>query len=230
MVDTGKALIEYRMHPDVYAFTAGRGVEELPCPVVQMKQVHRVTVARVDDPKMTPEQLDGFDALITNVPGLCIGVRTADCIPVLLYDPVKRAAAAIHSGWRGTVMLICRKTIVRMSMEYGTDPADLIAVIGPGICRDCFQVGEEVAAAFRDALFDLDIIREFRGPKTPGDIRGGHHLDLVEACRQTLLDCGVKEENIQRSELCTFERTDILYSARKEGTQIGRNITAITIL
>lgn len=222
-------LITYQMHPDVMAFTAGRGVD-LPCPVVQMHQVHKVMVARVDSPDVTREQLDGYDALVTNVPGVCIGARSADCIPVLLYDPVRRAAAAIHSGWRGTVTRICRKAITKMTLEYGTEASDLLAVIGPGICKDCFQVGEEVAVEFRNENFDVESIWSFHGPKVDGDISTGHHIDLPEACRQTLVECGVLPQNIQMSDICTYERTDILYSARKEGSACGRNITAIKIL
>lgn len=222
-------LITYEIHPDVMAFTAGREVE-LPCPVVQMHQVHKVMVARVDSPDTTREQLDGYDALVTNVPGVCIGARSADCIPVLLYDPVRKAAAAIHSGWRGTVTRVCRKAITKMTLEYGTEASDLLAVIGPGICKDCFQVGQEVALEFRNENFDVEKIWSFNGPKVDGDVKSGHHVDLPEACRMTLLDCGVKAENIQMSDLCTYERTDILYSARKEGSACGRNITAIKIL
>lgn len=222
-------LIQYNIHPDVFAFTAGKGVE-LPCPVVQMHQIHEAKVARVDSSDMTREQLDGYDALVTNVPGVCIGARSADCIPVLLYDPVKRAAAAIHSGWRGTVTRVCRKTITKMELEYGTTPSDLLAVIGPGICRNCFQVGQEVALEFRKENFEIEKIWEFRGPTVDGDITTGHHIDLPEACRQTLIDCGLLFENIMISDLCTYERSDILYSARKEGNDCGRNITAIKIL
>ena len=222
-------LMTYDLHPDVLAFTAGRGVE-LPCPVVQMHQVHNVQVARVDSPDVSRDELQGFDALITNVRGVCIGARSADCIPVLLYDPVTRSAAAIHSGWRGTVTGVCRRTITRMEIEYGTRASDMVAVIGPGVCRNCFQVGQEVALEFRNENFEIDRILDFRGPKVQGDISGGHHIDLPEACRLTLLECGVRADNIQVSGLCTYERTDILYSARKEGVACGRNITAIKIL
>ena len=222
-------LFTYNIHEDVMAFTAGRDCA-LPCNVVQMHQVHNVTVARVDRPDTSREELDGYDALVTDVPGVCIGVRSADCLPILLYDPVHKAAAAIHSGWRGTVMRICEKAITRMAIEYGTNAGDLLALIGPGICADCFQIGDEVALEFRNAQFDLDKIWSFRGPREPGNISGGHHVDLFEACHLTLLECGVHDENIQIKHICTYENTDILYSARKEGPQCGRNITAIKIL
>ena len=220
--------IEYSLHPDVSAMTVGRDVA-LPYPVLQMHQVHDVHVAVIDNPDITSDKLDGYDAMITNLPGFAIGVRTADCIPILLYDPVNKAAGAVHSGWRGTVAKILRNVISKMSSTYGTQPAELLAVIGPGICVDCFQVGEEVALNFKEAGFDINPIWSFRGPKNGIDMTGGHHIDLKEACRQTLLECGVKKENIEISDLCTYEDNHLLYSARKETIECGRNITYIKI-
>lgn len=221
--------IEYSLHPDVCAMTIGRD-SALPFPVLQMHQVHDVHVAVIDNLDVTPEQLDGYDAMITNLPDLAIGVRTADCIPILLYDPVNKAAAAVHSGWRGTVAKILKNVIVKMSGTYGTEPSDLLAVIGPGICVDCFQVGEEVALNFKEAGFDINSIWSFRGPKNGTDMSGGHHIDLKEACRQTLIECGVKKEKIQIPALCTYEDNNLLYSARKETIECGRNINCIKIL
>ena len=117
-------------------------------PVVQAHQVHGDRVAVVRSAALTREDLEGFDALITDTPGVAVGARTADCIPVLMYDPVHRAVAAVHSGWKGTVLKIAAKTLAAMSGEFGTRPADILAVIGPGIGPDSFQVGPEVARAF----------------------------------------------------------------------------------
>ena len=228
MVDSEKYNIAYSIHPDVFAATICRD-EVLPCPVVQMNQVHGVRTVVVDRPDMTSDELDGYDAMITNLQGVAIGVRTADCIPILLYDPVKRVAAAIHSGWRGTVARIISNTVSKMRSVYATEPSDLLAVIGPGICADCFQVGEEVALKFKESGFTLDSVWSFRGPKNGEDMNGGHHIDLKEACRQTLLECGIRNENIQMSTLCSYEDTDFLFSARKEGFECGRNITTIMI-
>ena len=219
----------YEIHPDVCAGTVGRD-EALPCPIVQMHQVHDVKVAVVDRGDLTRDELDGYDAMITDLPGVAIGVRTADCIPVLLYDPVKKAAAAIHSGWRGTVSKIIGKTVIKMQTTYASQPSDILAFIGPGICVDCFQVGDEVALKFKEAGFDINSLWSFRGPKTGNGMEGGHHIDLKEACRQTLVESGLKNENIQISGLCTYEDNDLLYSARKEGIECGRNITYIKIL
>ena len=219
----------YEIHPDVCAGTVGRD-ETLPCPIVQMHQVHDVKVAVVDRGDLTRDELDGYDAMITDLPGVTIGVRTADCIPVLLYDPVKKAAAAIHSGWRGTVSKIIGKTVIKMQSTYASQPSDILAFIGPGICVDCFQVGEEVALKFKETGFDINSLWSFRGPKTGNGMEGGHHIDLKEACRQTLVESGLKNENIQITGLCTYEDNDLLYSARKEGIECGRNITYIKIL
>ena len=219
----------YEIHPDVCAGTVGRD-EALPCPIVQMHQVHDVKVAVVDRGDLTRDELDGYDAMITDLPGVAIGVRTADCIPVLLYDPVKKAAAAIHSGWRGTVSKIIGKTVIKMQSTYASQPSDILAFIGPGICVDCFQVGEEVALKFKETGFDINSLWSFRGPKKGNGMEGGHHIDLKEACRQTLVESGLKNENIQITGLCTYEDNDLLYSARKEGIECGRNITYIKIL
>ena len=219
----------YEIHPDVCAGTVGRD-EALPCPIVQMHQVHDVKVAVVDRGDITRDELDGYDAMITDLPGVAIGVRTADCIPVLLYDPVKKIAAAIHSGWRGTVSKIIGKTVSKMQSIYASQPTDILAFIGPGICVDCFQVGEDVALKFKEAGFDINSLWSFRGPKTGNGMEGGHHIDLKEACRQTLVEYGLKNENIQITGLCTYDDNDLLYSARKEGIECGRNITYIKIL
>ena len=219
----------YEIHPDVCAGTVGRD-EALPFPIVQMHQIHDVKVAVVDRGDLTKDELDGYDAMITDIPGVAIGVRTADCIPVLLYDPVKKAAAAIHSGWRGTVSKIIGKTVIKMQSTYASQPSDILAFIGPGICVDCFQVGDEVALKFKEAGFDINSLWSFRGPKTGNGMEGGHHIDLKEACRQTLVESGLKNENIQITGLCTYDDNDLLYSARKEGIECGRNITYIKIL
>ena len=221
--------INYEIHPDVCAGTVGRD-EALPCPILQMNQVHDVKVAVVDRGDITRDELDGYDAMITDLSGVAIGVRTADCIPVLLYDPVKKIAAAIHSGWRGTVSKIIGKTVSKMQSIYASQSTDILAFIGPGICVDCFQVGEDVALKFKEAGFDINSLWSFRGPKTGNGMEGGHHIDLKEACRQTLVEYGLKNENIQITGLCTYDDNDLLYSARKEGIECGRNITYIKIL
>ena len=220
-------LLYYSLGPGVEAFTTRRD-SVLPYPVVQGHQVHGSRVAIVDRPDIRREDLEGYDALITNLPGVAIGVRTADCVPILLYDPGKSVIAAIHSGWKGTAQMISRKVIGIMEDRYGTKPSDLQAAIGPCIGPDSFQVGEEVAAVFKDAGFPMDRIWQFMGSKGKKPMEGGHHINLPEACRWTLLEAGVPEESILVSGIDTYIDPSF-YSARREGIECGRNINAIML-
>ena len=221
-------LLWYDMGAGVEAFSTLR-TATLPYPVVQPHQTHTDTVALVDRPDLTRQDLEGVDALITNLEECAIGVRTADCIPVLLYDPVRRAAGAVHSGWRGTVRRISEKTVLSMHEQFGTDPADLIAVIGPGIGPDSFQVGQEVADEFASAGFDMSQIMSDRGPRTEGDMSGGLHIDLWNAVRMTLTGAGLSDERIHTAGICTYQNNSMFFSARREGNKCGRIINSIKI-
>lgn len=220
-------LLIYNIGDGVEAFSTLRDAK-LPYPVTQAHQTHGLRIARIDRPGMTREELEGIDALVTDVLGIAIGARTADCIPVLLHDPVHKAIAAVHSGWRGTVGRISALAVERMSEEYGTSPSELKAIIGPGISADSFQVGPEVVEAFRAAGFEMDSIWSSRGPKEPGSMKGGDHIDLWEAVRQTLLDSGVHASNIQLAGIDTYT-DERFYSARREGIACGRIINTIMI-
>ena len=139
----GDNLLRYNPGTGAEAFTTRRD-SVLPYPVIQGHQVHGDRIAVIDRPDLTREDLEGYDAFICALPGVAVGVRTADCVPVLLYDPVRRVVAAVHSGWKGTVLKIAQKTILLMEKDFGCSPADLRAVIGPAIGPDSFQVGPEV--------------------------------------------------------------------------------------
>ncbi len=221
-------LLIYNIGDGAQAFTAGRDAV-LPCHVIQPHQTHSVKVACIDDPGIAREQLEGVDALVTNLRGVAIGVRTADCIPVLLYDPVRGAIGAAHSGWRGTVNMIAKKTVGEMIRLFGCSPSDIRAVIGPGIGFDSFQVGEEVALVFKESGFPVDRIWAFRGARAENSMEGGHHIDLKECVRISLVDCGVPADNIQVSDIDTYI-DDRFYSARREGPQTGRNINAVKMV
>ena len=177
--------------------------------------------------------LEGVDALLTNVEGVCIGVSTADCIPVLLYDEEHRATAAIHAGWRGTLARIVSKTIADMSVAYKTDAKKLKAVIGPGISQKNFEVGDEVYAAFEQAAFDMEAIAEHQIKRCPDAtdpskaFQQKWHINLPLANRNILEHMGVKPENIIQSDVCTYDSTDRFFSARRLGTESGRIYTAI---
>ena len=175
---------------------------------------------------MTREDLEGYDAFVTDLPGVAIGVRTADCVPILLSDPVNHVIAAVHSGWKGTVLKISRSTITLMGERFGTHPADLQAVIGPAIGPESFQVGEEVVEKFRDAGFPMPMIWSFRGTGDGSPMSGGDHIDLFQANRWILESCGIPPENIRVHAIDTYQDPSF-YSARREGVQCGRNINAI---
>ena len=224
--------MKYQIADGVVAFSTERD-EELPFYVVQPHQVHGCEIREVTDPNTTREQLEGVDALITNVPGIAISVRTADCIPVLLFDPVHRAIAAVHDGWRGTVLRLSQKVIARMNTRYSTNPADLKAVIGPGIGLESFQVGQEVVDAFSEAGFPMEQILKDCGPKAPTSdnlMAGGLHIDLWKANQWLLEEAGVLTSNIQVADICTYRNNDRFYSARREGTKCGRIINCIKMI
>jgi YfiH family protein len=154
------------------------------------------------------------DGILSDRAGLLLGIQTADCIPVLVADPVKRAVGAFHAGWRGTVERIVELGVARMREEYGSDPADLIAAIGPGIGACCYAVGDEVLTRFEanfsyaDSLF----LRQ----------DGALRLDLVEANRRQLLAAGLRPEAIATVGGCTGCQPHLFFSHRASGGHAGR--------
>lgn len=165
--------------------------------------------------------LHGVDALITDVPGICVAVTTADCVPVLVYAPDKKVVAAIHAGWRGTVQQIVSLTIRLMTEQYAADPSLMLAGIAPSIGPDAFEVGEEVVNAFREAGSDLALIMK-RNAQT-----GKAHLDLWEANRRQLLAAGLQSAHIEISGICTYTHDDQFFSARRLGIDSGRMLSGI---
>jgi YfiH family protein len=180
-----------------------------------VKQIH-------SDIVVTAGAADGAagDALITNEAGRMVGVRTADCVPILIADPEHRAVAAIHAGWKGTVADIAGKTVRRMQAEFGSRPEELIAAIGPGIGECCFEVGPEVTRAFA-AIFP--------------DWEDRDHIDLIEANIRLLVAAGLERRNIDAwshddtnrdTNLCT-KCSEEFHSFRRDKEQAGRMVSAI---
>lgn len=221
-------LLQYNIGAGVEAFSTRRE-SVLPCPVIQGHQVHDCRVAVIDRPCLTREDLEGYDAFVTNLSGVAIGARTADCVPLLLYDPVKRVVAAVHSGWKGTVLHIVWKAIDVMTVQFGCKAEYMRAAIGPSIGPDSFQVGEEVVRKFQMSGFPMDEIWSFRGEGDGSPMSGGHHIDLWEANRWLLVQSGVKQENIQLCAIDTYVDTSF-FSARREGAKCGRIINAIKLI
>ncbi|MBZ5645838.1 MAG: peptidoglycan editing factor PgeF [Acidobacteriia bacterium] len=212
-------------------------------PMITGRQVHSDFIVRVDGPPTQP--LTG-DALVTDVPGSVLAVKTADCVPVLLVDAKKRAVAAIHAGWRGLVKRIVEKTVGVLRREYGSKPRDIRAAIGPGIAACCYSVGDEVRDAFESQfvysselfheVMEHDEVREkypllFLTARAPGHHPLGRklHLDLAMAAQRQLLDAGVPHKHISATGKCTSCHNDLLFSHRKEKGVTGRQVGAIGI-
>ena len=185
--------------------------------IMMPHQVHGTEVRRIDGPQQ--EVIEGVDAVMTDVPQLCIGVSTADCIPILLYDETHHAVCAVHAGWRGTVKRIVHAAIHAMHATYGTEPFQLKAVIGPGISLESFEVGDEVYQQFADAGFNMgQIARKY----------SKWHIDLPLCNRLQLEDWGVKD--IYMSGICTYQQYKDYFSARRLGVNSGRIFTGIMYL
>jgi len=232
-----------------YKFFRAIGAKDLQ--PITLRQIHSDILHRVDTgPAKSTDPLQG-DALFTRESDILLAVQTADCIPILLADTRLHAVAAIHAGWRGTLRRIAAKTLGRMQMEFGTRPGDVIAALGPGIGRCCYEVGEDVAREFHAQFSNA---REwFDGPfdalasgendpnwlpwltmKPPGHapptLRA--NLDLIAANRAILADAGVPAARILSSDYCTACRTDLFFSYRREhtaGQPTGRMMAAIGI-
>ena len=187
-------------------------------------QVHLTKTAKIDasflalTEEKRREALEGCDALMTDMKGVCIGVSTADCIPILIYDCEHQAVCAIHAGWRGTVKRIVVKAVEAMAEAYGTHPQQLTAQIGPGISLDSFEVGDEVYDAFAQEGFDMSAI-SVRKEKW--------HIDLPACNRLQLVAAGLLPQNIKVSPVCTFQQATDYFSARRLGINSGRIFTGI---
>jgi polyphenol oxidase len=214
--------------------------------VVTLQQIHSDLIRRVDSMRPMDDALPG-DAMFTRERGFLLAVQTADCIPVLLADRRRRAVAAIHSGWRGTVRRIAAKTLGRMQMEFGTSPGDVIAAFGPGIGGCCYEVGSDVVREFHAQFpkarewFEGPFDALASGENDPNWLPWltmappGHppppprvQLDLIAANRSILMDAGVPAANIFSSEYCTYCRSDLFFSYRRERST-GRMLAAIGI-
>ncbi|HET7258826.1 MAG TPA: peptidoglycan editing factor PgeF [Candidatus Acidoferrum sp.] len=219
-------------------FQTAAGAANLP--LLSLKQIHSDVIHLFDT---APSDSCRGDASITRRPGLLLAIQTADCVPILLVDLKKRAIAAIHAGWRGTLARIVAKTIGAMQMHFATNPRDLLAAIGPSIGPCCYEVGTEVATQFLSQFPDAPTyFEEFRTGDEPNPIQWlnmmppGHQpppkgvlLDLRKANRSQLLAAGLRPQNIHTIDLCTACRPDLLFSYRKEGPASGRLMSVIAL-
>jgi len=180
---------------------------------VTLRQIHSNLVWEASG--LADREREG-DAVVTDAPGRTIGIRTADCVPILLVDTRTRAVGAVHAGWRGTAGCIVEKTIEQLSRSYGTKAADLVAAIGPSIRACCYEVSPDVANKFS------------RWPETVRHSAGTKpHVDLARANFLQMKQAGVLASYIFDSELCTACRTDLFFSFRREPANPGRMLSVI---
>lgn len=172
-------------------------------------QVHSCTIQVVDAPGDYPRR----DALVTNTPGVYLCVTVADCVPILLFEPVTRVVAAVHAGWRGTVGRIVTSAVGVMRDAFGARPAEILAYLGPAADTCCYIVGDDVAAQF-DSRF------------TSRDARGTI-VDLKSANRDLLLQAGVVPENIEVSPACTISNAANFHSYRRDRERSGRMMAVL---
>ena len=166
--------------------------------------------------------LHGIDALFTQIPKVCIGVTTADCVPLQLYDPVKQVIAVAHAGWRGTCARISEKTIQSLVDKYNCNPSDIRVVIGPSISVNVYEVGKELLTHFETAGFDISDIVTIRNQS--------FYLDLWKANKQSLLKAVILNQHIETSGMCTFTEHERFFSARRLGIKSGRMLSGIMLI
>lgn len=189
--------------------------------VVVSMQVHKTNIRVVDEADrgkglFIPRDYDEIDGLITNKPNITLVTKYADCVPLYFVDPVRKAIGLSHSGWRGTVNKIGKVTVEKLKQSFDCDPKQIIAVIGPSICMECYEIGEETAGEFIRAFPGVweDKLLIAKG-------NGKYLCDLWAANRAVLLEAGLSEENIHISGVCTSCNSDLLFSHRKTQGQRG---------
>jgi polyphenol oxidase len=202
-------------------------------PLILVRQIHSNCSLTAPDVPFAQDAIPAADGLMTDGAGTLIGVQTADCIPVLVVDPAHRAVAAFHAGWRGTVERIVELGVARMGAEFGSDPARLLAAIGPGIGACCYTVGDEVRALFgANFRYAGDLFTDGGEVGASGAAErqpSGMRLDLIEANRRQLLDAGLAVEAIAVVGGCTSCQPELFFSHRASGGHAGRMIAAIGV-
>jgi YfiH family protein len=195
-------------------------------PIVTLKQTHSDVILQIDslaageDAGAQPEG----DALLTAEPDRFIGVMTADCVPVLIADPKTKSMAAVHAGWRGTLRRITEKTVHEMESRFNSRAEDLIAAVGPSACGRCYEVGEEVGAAFKEEFADT------RAFLISSATAGKFLLNTPAANATQLIQSKVRAENVHVLPYCTMHQNDLFFSYRQDGgvnQDMGRQLSVI---
>jgi len=191
--------------------------------VVSVTQVHGTDVLVLDRPVDSGQAFDGgWDALVTDQPGVLLTVRTADCVPVLIHDPVRSVVAAVHAGWRGAVAGILPKTLAVITRRFGSQPESLRVSIGPSVGACCYEVDEPVLSRLREAYADWrSLVKDTGAGRAMLDLRG---LVLGQA-----RSAGVRDERIHPVSLCTVCHPTLFYSYRRDGEVRGTMVSGIML-
>jgi polyphenol oxidase len=186
--------------------------QKLSVPVnnaVQAQQVHG-NIVKIVGKKQKGKEAAGCDGLLTNQPGLPLVIRTADCLPIYLFDPETKCIGLIHAGWKGTLNNILLNACLALKSKFGSSLAETLAVIGPGICQKCYPVGEGVISCLKNNIANHERYLKQQ------------HLDLKKINRDQLIECGLLPKNIFISPDCTSCLNNKYYSYRQEGPSCGR--------
>jgi YfiH family protein len=185
------------------------------------RQSHTCTVADVT--KIPPNEPEETDALVTAQKGICLCIQTADCVPVLLFDPHNNVIAAVHAGWKGTVKKITEIAVRKMVDLYECLPGNILALIGPSIGPAVYEVGDEVAK---------QVVGHIPGaPQTLSkNSLGKYHFNLWKANHNILISCGLTPDHIEISGNCSFTGAEHFFSARRDGTDTGRMVSGIMLI
>ena len=196
-------------------------------PFIFLNQIHGDKILAIEDLNNNGGPYD-FDAVITSKKNIPLIILTADCLPLLLYDPVKSVIAAIHAGWKGTSLQIVKKTVCKMKEEFKSNPAHIIAAMGPAIGPCCYEVDHPVIEAFEKIDdYTPDLLASFISPLKEKKDRW--ILNLARANRLQLLNVGLIKDNICEEQYCTCCKSDLFYSYRRDGKDSGRQGAVIMI-
>jgi len=211
-----------------------------PGDIVMCSQVHGDHVVYVDQQMrgsglMGPILVDDTDAMITDKREVCLLTFHADCCPVYLLDPVKKAIGLAHAGWKGTALEIGKKTVEAMKETFGSRPKDILGAVGPSIGPCCFEVEEDVASIFSTVFGTGDMLaQEGIRPNAPivtsGKAEGKYYVNLWEANRVSLLRAGLRDENITITDLCTMHNPEYFHSHRRSGTDRGTQAAFLELI
>lgn len=189
--------------------------------MVFSRQTHTTNVQVVTEKDrgmgiMRPTKYQDVDGMVTDIPGICLVTFYADCVPLFFVDPVKKAIGLSHSGWRGTVGKIGKATVELMERRFGSDPADILAAIGPSICQECYEVSGDVIEKFRENFAERDWTQLFYQKEN-----GKYQLNLWKANEIIFAEAGILSKHMAVTNVCTHCNSSVLYSHRTTGNQRG---------